>query len=847
MKTNKNLKRFLIVLLFVVSLFINFSIGSSADVLALPSYYDSANLSGLTENALKKELRDLITETHTTITTYDDCKNPEIVAQTDGDPNNPGNIILFWSNLSVSSSWDGGTTWNREHVWPRSLGWFEYTGAGADLHQMRPADPVANSTHSNDPYGIVTNGTQVDCSAANNYYLTDCYNGGGTFEPGDSRKGDVARIIFYLLTRYSESDSYSVTSVATSMDMLLDWNALDPVDDSEIRRNNAVESIQGNRNPFIDDSNFANLIWDPDRSVEVTQKGKVNVAYNTSHANVVINGNKDTQNYYTGNVTINVTVNSGITYNGLKDLSTGTVLTTNTTYTINNISRDVELEVLTTEGTTEQPGEDVQIDGYYLVTDIADLSIGDNIVITDETSSFALSSQNSTYRNKVDIAAENNKLTISDGAEIITLGQGIVNNTFALKVTEGYLYACSSTNNQVKTQQTIDENASWLITIDSSGVASIVAQGTYSRNDLRYNSSSPRFSCYSSTNTQKKLCIYKEITTTSVDSVLTTFGKLQTKTSLSLSYSYSSNVLESTSEQKFTLPPIGISANKTTEVETNYASTLGLSSDYSVTFEKNGATQPALNPSDGIRLYSSSGGKTSSMIITNSNLSFTEIYINQASTNTTFVVYILQEGSSEWIRVSEISNTATNVLITYKNVHSIKVTNESSTKGFINELKLYYSEDKETNSYTMKNTGIRFGNMIEASLYEGLKELGSNVTYGIVALKKTTFDNSDLTLNDYAALEGYYFELTPVRVNANGEADENGDYYQFALVINEVPLESLQDEIIAACYVNIDGNITLMGEKVSSVKATVDQYLSSDTSGITDYVGVLTYLSEYEG
>ena len=70
-----------------------------------------------------------------------------------------------------------------------------------------------------------------------------------------------ARIIFYLLVRYSESDSISITNVAKSMDMLLRWNELDPVDDKEIRRNEAVFKIQGNRNPFIDYSHLAKKIW----------------------------------------------------------------------------------------------------------------------------------------------------------------------------------------------------------------------------------------------------------------------------------------------------------------------------------------------------------------------------------------------------------------------------------------------------------------------------------------------------------------------------------------------------------------------------------------------------------
>ena len=226
------------------------------------TYYEAAR--GLKDTALKNKLRTIITESHTRITSYDDCKDPELVKKTDADPNKSGNIILFWSGLSVSSAWDGGKTWNREHVWPKSNAWYVESGGGSDLHHIRPTDPTVNSTHNNSPYGIVTNGKYVNMAAINGGGTTTCKHGGGFFEPCDEKKGDTARIIFYLLTRYSQADSYSITKVAQSMDMLLEWNESDPVDDSEVRRNNAVADIQGNRNPFIDHSEFANMIWDDD-------------------------------------------------------------------------------------------------------------------------------------------------------------------------------------------------------------------------------------------------------------------------------------------------------------------------------------------------------------------------------------------------------------------------------------------------------------------------------------------------------------------------------------------------------------------------------------------------------
>ena len=201
-------------------------------------YYNDIS-SDLTGNSLKMALRTLITNTQSYTTTYDDIKT--VTARTDADPDKPGNIILFYSRVSVSAKWDGGKTWNREHVWPRSKSWFQYEDAGSDIHHLRPTNPSINSSRGNKPYAMSTTST--------------------TYGPTDEVKGDIARIVFYLLTRYPESDSYPITNVATSMKMLLEWNELDPVDNLEIVRNEECYKIQGNRNPFIDYPDYANMIW----------------------------------------------------------------------------------------------------------------------------------------------------------------------------------------------------------------------------------------------------------------------------------------------------------------------------------------------------------------------------------------------------------------------------------------------------------------------------------------------------------------------------------------------------------------------------------------------------------
>ena len=223
------------------------------------TYYNSVNLN-VVGSQLKSTLRTLITRTHTSIRTYENLKTD--LARADALLDNPNKVLLIYSRYAVQAKWSsGGTYWNREHVWAQSIGWFSTSDAGADAHHLRPEDPTVNSTRGNLPFGKVTGGKQAMLSSANGGGGSNCYYGGGYFEPQDAAKGDVARILFYLFVRYSESDRYNVTVIAQSWTLLLQWNELDPVDEWEMNRNDVVESIQGNRNPFIDYPSLASDIW----------------------------------------------------------------------------------------------------------------------------------------------------------------------------------------------------------------------------------------------------------------------------------------------------------------------------------------------------------------------------------------------------------------------------------------------------------------------------------------------------------------------------------------------------------------------------------------------------------
>ena len=158
------------------------------------------------------------------------------------------------------------------------------------------------------------------------------------------------------------------------------------------------------------------------------------------------------------------------------------------------------------EGGTENP-----TGSWTLVTDVSELVDGDQIIIVSKDANYAMGSDKGNNRGAVSITKNNNNtLTIADGVEIITLEADTADGTFAFNVNGSYLYAASSSGNQLKTKATKDVNGIWTIVINNNSGTSIVAKSSSNRNVMQYNpnNGSPLFSCYSSAS-QRALVIYK--------------------------------------------------------------------------------------------------------------------------------------------------------------------------------------------------------------------------------------------------------------------------------------------------------------------------------------------------
>ena len=243
---------------------------------AIPSgYYDSAN--GLDDNDLKAALNNII-DGHTEFPYSSSSTDVwDILKLSDRDPNNSNNVLCVYTQYSINASdeYNSGNGWSREHVWAKSHGDFgTSTGTGTDLHNLKPADISINSTRNNKDFGEGGDAV-VDNSPPSGYNgSTDCFKTSTTFEPPDSIKGDIARIIFYMVVRYEgengeidlEMVNYDDSSPSGEpyhgiQSVLYSWHIADAVSSFEQNRNDIIYNYQGNRNPFIDHPEYATYIW----------------------------------------------------------------------------------------------------------------------------------------------------------------------------------------------------------------------------------------------------------------------------------------------------------------------------------------------------------------------------------------------------------------------------------------------------------------------------------------------------------------------------------------------------------------------------------------------------------
>ena len=327
--------------------FLLFSFLSFAQI---PSnYYDSAN--GLSGYALKTELKNITSTGHIN-QGYDALYNAYETTHTDNYYENDGSVLDFYSEdpagndpyfythgVAQCGNYDSeNDCYNREHMVPQSS-FNEAEPMKSDVHHVVPTDGYVNNRRSSYPFGVVAsaswtslNGSKVGTSNISGY-------SGTVFEPIDEFKGDIARALLYFATRYESTvDGYTSFDMFNgtedqvfqtwAINMLLDWHYnIDPVDQSEIDRNNAAYNYQGNANPFVDHPEYANIIWNPTADTQAPDAITDLNATNSSSSTIDLMWTEPFDNI--GVTSYDIYVDGSNTYN-----------TSNTNFTITGLSSE---------------------------------------------------------------------------------------------------------------------------------------------------------------------------------------------------------------------------------------------------------------------------------------------------------------------------------------------------------------------------------------------------------------------------------------------------------------------------------------------------------------------------
>ncbi len=274
----------------------------------MASLSGSSTTNAVPSSAMYKCLQKLMADNHKTKTSYDATKN--YYDNTDCQ-NGGGKISSFYSGVAIGPGWGEGGSWNREHTWPNSKG---LGGQDEnDIMMLRPTATSENSSRGNDAYGESADYYDPNDEAGGKYNL----------------HGDVARIWLYVYVRWGNTSyAWGKSGVMESKEVLLKWMEEDPVDTWEMGRNDAVESITGTRNVFVDYPELAFLMFNEDVPVGYqSPSGEGNpvsytvtaVSNNTGYGTVSCTGRTITATPKTGYYVQGYTVTSGsavVTQNG---------------------------------------------------------------------------------------------------------------------------------------------------------------------------------------------------------------------------------------------------------------------------------------------------------------------------------------------------------------------------------------------------------------------------------------------------------------------------------------------------------------------------------------------------
>jgi hypothetical protein len=221
---------------------------------------------GLHGDSLITEIRKYYTPK--TVITYDQARTKlynEIFIHNDS-------LECFYSGYKIHVpigtnilAWTAKYGIQTEHLYPRSLGSAAMPALG-DLHHLVPSKSNINTMRKNAPFSDIPDDKTKYWLLDDKVFMRpdqkriDQYSesSSNVFEPRESKKGDIARALFYFYAIYGATFSKKSKAFFTSMlPDICRWHRTDRVDSTEYSRTMAIGRIQSNINPFVIDPTLA--------------------------------------------------------------------------------------------------------------------------------------------------------------------------------------------------------------------------------------------------------------------------------------------------------------------------------------------------------------------------------------------------------------------------------------------------------------------------------------------------------------------------------------------------------------------------------------------------------------
>ena len=728
----------------------------------------------------------------------------------DQDPTNSSNMLMFYSRDSVTktaATVNSLVVWNREHVWCKNrsnTNWKKDNGAedeaGTDVLHLRPTYPSTNSSRGDTPYGDINKTSPKYYDPDTQKVTNDSskmlwgYSDGNYFEPLDSVKGDVARIIMYVWTTYTgwvgkkAYEPLNILDIFQSYNTLLRWHTMDKPDALEGRRNDYAEgSIQGNRNPFVDHPDFAWRIFGSQADTEVKEACKEaypwdgGILLDTTSANL-----KEGQSITISAELAEPNPNAIFTWTSSDEdvavVNNGkvTALSAGTT-TITVTTEDYDAECLVTVSA---------IGGSDTFETVNSIASGDTVYLSCNGVSTQYNGPSGTTQDAYGLYSSFTTEPDTDVCPLLVCN-GNANNSYAFKITEGthankYL-AYSGSKNSLKVTTTLDNASSWTVNFDSNNNATITNVAATSR-VIWWNVTDPRFACYvdkTDGNSFKYVQLWKVVShTADVEEYL----------------AYTSKVT-------------ALTANETTASDDDITdslifSELGLSNYASFHDVDFGSVYfiSETTPSSGgePRYYTSD---QSYHISAN-----TAIVIESDRTNISRIEITFVNGSSANLDIEDDNGSFNGNVWTGNSTY---IEFDTTANVCISRIDVTHSDIVSVNT-----VALRFGVSIPQVNWNGLKADNHEISrYGVMFVNKNTLNNT-YGVSTISAAYAAGRELASVYLDSDVIEHEDGYNYMFTAKINITSTSNYDVTYCAAPYVVVDDTYYFLPQMEASVSDT---------------------------